>query len=222
MERGIVTALALNGACAIHDWEIAYVGQTSEKVSESLESGNFGMVHETPKAINAAAKRAAREGLGFGEALGQDIEESTFPYKSYSLIGAAYRLGVPLTLHVSIGCDTVHMHGDADGASIGAATMTDFRRLLKVVLNLESGIWLNVGSAVVLPEVFLKVLSMARNLEGKPQRITTADLDMIRHYRTQQNVLARPGGPNYSLTGHHEIMIPLLRWGVMWELEKGQ
>lgn len=220
IERGVITALALNGAGAVHDWEVAYGGVTSEDVAESLSDGSFGMCADTAEALNSAADRAARDGEGFGAMLGRDIEESDFPLKSYSLLAAGYRMGIPTTLHVSVGCDIVHMHAGADGASIGAATMADFRKLAGVTARLDKGVWLNVGSAVVLPEVFLKTVAMARNLTGKPKDFVAGDLDMIRHYRPHQNVLTRPGGRGLTVTGHHEILIPLLRWGVLSEMEK--
>ncbi|MFH1998035.1 MAG: hypothetical protein ABIK28_00075 [Planctomycetota bacterium] len=219
MERGVITALAFNGAGAIHDWEIAFAGATSEKVADTLSDGSFGMVHETPRAINGAARKASEENLGFGEVLGREIELSDLPYKAFSLFAAGYRLKIPVTVHVCLGCDTVHMHADADGAAIGKASMTDFQRLCRVTAELDGGVWLNIGSSVVLPEVFLKALSVTRNLKGAPQHFTAADLDMIRHYRPTQNVLSRPGGRSIALTGHHEIMIPLLRWGILSELE---
>lgn len=219
MEKGIVTAMAMNGAGAIHDWEIAYAGATSEKVDHTLTDGSFGMVDETPEAINRAVADAAAQDLGFGEVLGKRIEESDMPHKRFSLFAAAHRLGVPITVHVCMGCDTVHMHANADGATTGKASMTDFRKLCDVVADLENGVWLNIGSSVVLPEVFLKALSITRNLKGTPKQFTTADLDMIRHYRPTQNVLSRPGGRSIALTGHHEIMIPLLRWGILSELD---
>jgi hypothetical protein len=222
MERGIVKALAMNGAGAIHDWEIAYAGATSEKVAQTLADGSFGMVRETPESLNAAAALAARDNLGFGEALGREIEASDFPYKNHSLFAAAARLGIPATVHVCLGCDTVHMTADADGAAIGRASMKDFRKITDVVAGLEGGVWLNIGSSVVMPEVFLKALSVTRNLTGKPERFTAADLDMIRHYRPRENVLSRPGGESFALTGHHEIMVPLLRWGVLSVLAKGE
>lgn len=219
MERGIVTGLAFNGAGAVHDWELAFAGMTSEKVSETITNGFFGMVRETPQVLNSVVRGAATEGIGFGEALGKAIEGSDFPHKSLSLFAAAYRLGLPATVHVAIGCDTIHMFDSADGASIGAASMSDFRTLADVIAGLENGVWLNIGSSVVLPEVFLKALSMARNLTGEPKKFTTANLDMIRHYRPQQNVLSRPGGTAVSITGHHEILVPLLRWGILWALK---
>jgi len=220
MERGFITALALNGAGAVHDWEIALAGKTSEDVGKGLKDGSFGMCRDTAEAVNGAAERAAREGLGFGEAMGREIASSKAPYLSHSLLAAGFRLKIPVTLHVSLGCDIIHMHPSADGRHIGAATLTDFRRLAAVTTRLDDGVWLNVGSSVVLPEVFLKTLSMARNLYGKPKRFTTADMDMIRHYRPGQNVVMRPGGTGLAVTGHHEIMIPLLRWGVLTERAK--
>ncbi len=220
MERRLVTALAFNGAGEVHDWEIAKLGVTSEDVWMGLKDGSFGMCPETAEALHGAADRAASENAGFGETLGREIERADVPFKSYSLLAAGYRLGIPVTVHVSLGCDIVHMHDGADGGSIGKASLRDFRRLAAVTARLENGVWLNVGSTVVLPEIFLKTLSMARNLEGKPRNFTTADLDMIRHYRPGENVVRRPGGQGIALTGHHEIMIPLLRWGILSEQMK--
>jgi len=221
MERGLVSAVALNGAGVIHDHELAMVGGTSEDVSEGLEDGSFGMARETAEAINGAAGQAAREDRGFGETLGAQILSSNLPFKETSIVAAGCRLGLPVTVHVSIGCDIVHMHANADGGAIGAASMFDFRVLTGIVADLEGGVWLNIGSSVVLPEVFLKALSVVRNVSrGSPKVFTTANLDMLRHYRPQQNVVERPGGRGLSITGHHEIMIPLLRWGVLHELAR--
>lgn len=217
MERGFVTALALNGAGAIHDWEIARAGRTSEDVQAGLAQGTFGMCRDTARALNGAAGRAARAGKGFGETLGADMEAEGLPFRRYSLLAAGVRIGIPVTVHVCLGCDIVHMHADAKGDAIGQASLHDFRRLAAVTARLEGGVWMNVGSSVVLPEVFLKTLSMARNLTGGPRRFLTADLDMIRHYRSMENVVHRPGERGLALTGHHEILIPLLRWGVLEE-----
>ncbi|MBU0755458.1 MAG: hypothetical protein KJ645_09995 [Planctomycetes bacterium] len=222
MERRIVTALAFNGAGAIHDWEIAYAGATSEQVADTLGDGSFGMVHETPKAMSEVVDQAARQGRGFGEILGAILDRSEFPYKEFSLFAAAHRFGVPATVHVCIGCDTVHMAAGAKGAHIGEASLNDFKVLTRVVAGLEGGVWLNIGSAVVLPEVFMKALTVSRNLTGSPKKFTAADLDMFQHFRPRQNVLSRPGGEGLALTGHHEIMIPLLRWGVLSELARGK
>ncbi len=213
MERGALTGLVLNGAGAVHDWEVAAIGATSEDVAAVLSSGRFGMAEETGRELNAAAKEAASSGEGFGEALGRRIANSSLPHRETSLLARAWTLRVPATVHVAIGSDIVHQHPSADGAAIGAATYTDFKRLVTVVCGLSGGVWLNCGSAVQLPEVFLKALSVSENLLGGVSGFTTANLDMIRHYRTEENVLRRPtreGGRFFSLIGHHEINIPLL------------
>ena len=213
MEEGTVTALALNGAGAIHDWEIAAIGATSEDVGRVLHQGRFGMSEETGRALNEAAAEAARGGEGLGEVLGRRIVEARLPHLGKSLLGRAHELGVPVTVHVAIGSDIVHQHPAADGAAIGAATFTDFRRLVTIVSGLAGGVWINIGSAVQLPEVFLKALSIAENLGHDPAGFATANLDMIRQYRTDENVLRRPTlgkGRSFALTGHHEINVPLL------------
>lgn len=213
MQRGTITALVLNGAGAIHDWETAAIGETSEDVAAGLDDGSFGMVTETGVAINAAAAEAATQGAGFGETLGRRIADSDLPHRELSLLAATHRLGLPATIHVTLGADTVHVHPSADGAAIGGATFTDFRRLVSLVGRLAGGVWINCGSAVQLPEVFLKALTAARNLGHDVAPITTANLDMQRHYRVEQNVLARPtrrGGESFNLIGHHEINVPLL------------
>lgn len=213
MEEGTVTALALNGAGAIHDWEIAAIGATSEDVGRVLHQGRFGMAEETGRALNEAAAEAARGGEGLGEVLGRRIVEARLPHLGKSLLGRAHELGVPVTVHVAIGSDIVHQHPAADGAAIGAATFTDFRRLVTIVSGLAGGVWINLGSAVQLPEVFLKALSIAENLGHDPAGFATANLDMIRQYRTDENVLRRPTlgkGRSFALTGHHEINVPLL------------
>jgi len=213
MRRGTITALVLNGAGAIHDWEMAAIGETSEDVAAALSDGSFGMVTETGQAVNAAAIAAAREGAGFGEVLGREIARSSLAHRELSLLAAAFDLDLPATVHVTLGADTVHMHPTADGAAIGAATFTDFRRAASLVAELEGGVWINCGSAVQLPEVFLKALTIARNLGHHVAAFTTANLDMQRHYRVEQNVLDRPtrgGGAWFNLIGHHEINIPLL------------
>ncbi len=218
MERGIVTALATNGSGAIHDFEIAAVGHSSEDVGAGLEDGSWGMVAETAEALNGGAQRARDEGRGLGAALGRRLLEQAPPHVGLSLLATAARLDLPFTVHVGIGTDTVHMHGDADGAAIGAASMHDFRLLAAVIADLSGGVYLNVGSAVILPEVFVKALNVARNLGHEVQDFTTANLDMLRHYRPKVNVLDRPGGTAIEITGHHEINVPLLRWDVLRRL----
>jgi deoxyhypusine synthase len=213
MERGIIKALVFNGAGAIHDWEIAALGETSEDVAAGLDDGSFGMVDETGRALAAAAQEAADAGQGMGQALGRRIAQSELRYRKLSLLATAYGLGIPATVHVAIGGDIVHMHPEADGSAIGAATFTDFKRLATVVGQLGEGVWIHCGSAVQLPEVFLKALTVARNLGNQVAPITMANLDMLRHYRVEQNVLQRPtrlGGAAYNLIGHHEINVPLL------------
>lgn len=213
MEDRTITALATTGACAIHDWEIAAIGATSEDVGRSLHEGRFGMAEETGRALNDAATEAASCGEGFGETLGKRIVEENLPHRRHSLLARAYELGVPATVHVAIGADTVHQHPGADGSAIGAATFTDFRKLVTIVSGLAGGVWINVGSAVHLPEVFLKALSVVENLGHDLTGLATANLDMIRHYRTDENVLRRPTvgrGRSFALTGHHEINVPLL------------
>ncbi|HZN54421.1 MAG TPA: hypothetical protein VFB67_03795 [Candidatus Polarisedimenticolaceae bacterium] len=213
MEDGAISSLALNGAAAIHDWEIAAIGATSEDVGRSLHAGRFGMAEETGRALNDAAREAARDGSGFGAVLGKRIVEGGLPHREASLLARAFELDLPATVHVAIGADIVHQHPAADGAAIGAATFTDFRKLVTIVSELAGGVWINLGSAVQLPEVFLKALSIAENLGHDVTGFATANLDMIRHYRTDENVLRRPTlgrGRSFALTGHHEINVPLL------------
>ena len=223
MNRGIINALVFNGAGAIHDWEIAALGETSEDVASGLDDGSFGMVDETGRALAEAAREAAEAGEGLGQVLGRRIAQSDLRHRELSLLATAYRLGIPATVHVAIGGDIVHMHPEADGASIGAATFTDFRRLATVVGRLGQGVWIHCGSAVQIPEVFLKALTIARNLGNRFDPITMANLDMLRHYRVEQNVLRRPtrlGGAAYNLIGHHEINVPLLSAAIRLEIEK--
>lgn len=213
MEDGTLTALAVTGAGAIHDWEIAAIGATSEDVGRALHQGRFGMAEETGRALNDAAKEAAATGAGFGETLGRRIVEAGLPHRGKSLLARAHELGIPVTVHVAIGSDIVHQHPSADGAAIGEATFTDFKKLVTLVSGLAGGVWINLGSAVQLPEVFLKALSIAENLGHDVTGFATANLDMIRHYRTDENVLRRPTlgkGRSFALTGHHELNVPLL------------
>jgi len=212
MRRRYATAFALNGAAAIHDFEIAIAGQTSEDVEAVLPDGTFGTAEETGREMNAALHGEA----GFGEALGGHLEKIADPrYASVSLLHEAYRLAIPVTVHVAIGTDTPHTHPTADGGAIGRATHQDFRLLCALVKELnDGGVYLNVGSAVLLPEVFLKAVSVVRNLGHPLANFTTANFDFLQHYRPRVNVVERPharsGGKGYSITGHHEIMIPLL------------
>jgi len=214
MEEGLLTGVAMNGAGAIHDFELAYAGSTSEDVGPALEDGSFGMAHETADFLNGSAADAALGGLGFGEALGQAILDEGLPNTALSITAAGARLGIPVTVHVAMGTDIVHMHPSASGAAIGEASLSDFHRFAARVERLEGGVYLNAGSAVILPEVFLKVLAMARNRKkGLPRRFVTANLDFIPAYRPLTNVVRRPtagGGTGYQITGHHELLLPLL------------
>lgn len=215
LDRGVITAVALNGAGIIHDFEIATVGRSSEDVGAGLEDGSFGMARETAAAVNGAALDAMRRGIGLGQAIGEAIAAAAAPFASLSILAACARLRRPATVHVALGSDIVHMHPGADGAAIGAASMADFRLLAAVVAQMSQGVYLNLGSAVVLPEVFLKALNLARNVGHRVADFTTANLDQIRHYRPRMNVLSRPGGRAIELVGHHEFTLPLLRLAVL-------
>jgi hypothetical protein len=216
MRRGYVTAFALNGSAAIHDFEIALAGHTSEDVESVLPDGRFGAAEETGRLMNQAIAAGDRDGIGIGEALGRCLESvAAAPYAESSLLLQAYRSNTPVTVHVALGTDTPHTHPAADGAAIGSASLRDFRLLCSYVAGLDGGgVYLNVGSAVVMPEVFLKAVSAVRNLGHPLAGFTTANFDFLQHYRPRVNVVERPhaqsGGAGYSLTGHHEILIPLL------------
>ncbi|KAF0247703.1 MAG: hypothetical protein FD167_2894 [bacterium] len=214
MKRGFVTGLAMNGSAAIHDFEIALVGFTSEDVDASLGKGDFGMAEETGQFINQAALLAVEENIGFGEALGKKLARLNPTNANVSLICAAYQEKIPLTIHLAIGTDIVHMHKTADGATLGAATHHDFRLFCSLVTELSGGgVYLNLGSAVLMPEVFLKAVTVVRNLGLPLEDFTTANLDFIQHYRPLTNVVKRPVvgvGKGYAITGHHELLIPLL------------
>lgn len=220
VRRGIVTSLHMAGSTAIHDHELAQVGATSEDVASGLVEGEYGMADETGSAFANAAERAAREGCGLGRALGLGILEGGYPYGDGSLLAEAARRGIPCTVHVAIGTDTVHVHPDCDGAAVGASTHQDFRIACSVVSRLEHGVWLNIGSAVILPEVFLKAVTVARNTGHLLADLTTANLDMLRHYRPLTNVVKRPSARGFNLLGHHEILLPLLRLAVLRELAR--
>jgi len=213
MARGYVSALALNGAGVIHDVELALGGATSEDVDEALGPGTFGMAEETGTGINAAIVRGVAKGAGLGRAVAEWIASEQPPHADISLLCAAARLGIPVTVHVAVGTDIVHMHPDASGAAIGEGSLRDFRHLAASVAQLRGGVYLNCGSAVVLPEVFLKAVAVVRNRGHDLTGITTVDLDFRQHYRPLTNVVRRPTagiGRGIHLTGHHEIMIPLL------------
>lgn len=219
MERGYVTGLALNGAGIVHDFELAAVGHTSEEVAEGLDSGAFGMARETGEELNRAIVEGVRDGLGLGAAVGRHIEQRRLRYRQHSLLAAAWRRGLPATVHVAIGTDIVHMHPACDPAALGTASHLDFRIFAAQVARLGGGgVYLNVGSAVLLPEVFLKAVTLARNLGHELTDITTANLDFIQSYRPNTNVVQRPTrgvGRGFSLTGHHELMLPLLRAAIL-------
>lgn len=224
MRRGIVTAIAGNGATAIHDVEVAMVGATSEDVGETIREGRFGMAQETAEFFAEAARRAVDDGAGYGGSIGRLIRQRGLPNASHSLLATAAEMGIPATVHVAIGTDTVHMPALADGAHIGAASLADFRILCGVVRHMGAaepggagGVWCNVGSAVILPEVFLKAVSVARNLGADLDPLITVNLDQIRHYRPSQNVVGRPvaAGRGHDITGHHEILLPLLRQAII-------
>jgi hypothetical protein len=225
LRRGIVTHVALNGAAAIHDYELAAFGGTSEEVETGLGDGTFGMAEETGVEMNAAIAAAAAGGAGMGEGLALALaQRSELPGRECSVLLAALEADVPVTVHAAIGAEIIHQHPAADGAALGATSHRDFRRLAgSLPLLDDGGVVLNLGSAVILPEVFLKALTIARNLHaGAPTRFVAADFDMQRHYRPRVNVVQRPtksGGEGFLLTGHHELMIPLLVWGVLQELE---
>ena len=213
LERGVLSAVAMNGAGIVHDFELAAVGETSEDVAEQLRDGSFGMAEETGRALNEAAREGAKKGIGLGEAMGRKILADAPPHASLSIVAAGVRLDVPVTVHVALGTDVVHMHPTADGAAIGATSLRDFRILAAVVADLEGGVFVNLGSAVIIPEVFLKALSLARNTGHVVNDLLTVNMDFNRHYRPMTNVVSRPtqqGGIGIHLTGHHEIMFPLL------------
>jgi hypothetical protein len=212
MRAGAVRCIAVNGAVTIHDYELAYFGSTSENVASGLADGSFGMAAETSSGINSIISRASAEGLGYGEALGKDISENA-PREDISLLGTAYKLGIPVTAHIAIGTDIIHQTADADGKAIGDCSLRDFRIFCEQVRGLDNGgVFINIGSSVILPEVFLKALTVARNTQGRIQDFTTAVFDVNMHYRCMENVVKRPvenGGKGFYFIGHHEIMIPL-------------
>ncbi|MDQ3211190.1 MAG: deoxyhypusine synthase family protein [Acidobacteriota bacterium] len=213
MERGFVSALATNGAGVIHDFEVALSGGTSEDVEEALGPGRFGMAEETGRLLNGAINDGVARGLGVGQAVGSALMRMKPPHGALSILAAAARLEIPVTVHIALGTDIIHMHQDASGARLGEGSLRDFRYFCSSVARLAGGVYLNCGSAVVLPEVFLKAVALARNGGASLDGMTTVNLDFVRLYRPHTNVVTRPVagvGRGYSLTGHHEIMIPLL------------
>jgi hypothetical protein len=221
MQRGLLSCIALNGAGAIHDVEIALAGKTSEDVAASLAKGQFGMAAEAAEFINRAVSGVRHENKGMGRSIGEALLTRRAPFNTTSIIAAAARLGIPCTIHVSIGSDTIHMHPTFDGAATGRASHDDFITFADQVRRLSGGVYLNIGSAVVLPEVFLKAFSLATNLGKTPRNLTTVNMDFIRHYRPSVNVVERPTrlqGKGFHLIGHHEIMLPLLAAAVVEEM----
>lgn len=218
IERGVVTAVAMNGSAAIHDFELAYAGKTSEDVAAQLPGGHFGMARETADAFAIASQAGAEHDRGLGHALGEHIDQLNCPHADRSVVRAAYRAGIPCTIHVALGTDIVHMHPHVSGAALGAASLIDFRKLCTVVSGLAGGVWMNLGSAVVLPEVFLKCVSVVRNFGHDLDGLVAVNLDKESRYRTLMNVLFRPASEGIELIGHHEILLPLLHAAVAAKL----
>ena len=224
MKRDIITAVAMNGAVIIHDFELAYLGHTSEEVDAEIDSGRFGMAEDTGRILNTAIVEGWEKGTGIGESVGRYIlrHSRQFPNRKRSLLATGARLGTPMTVHVAIGTDIIHMHPSANGPAIGGGSLIDFHKLAAVVAGMEGGVYLNLGSAVLLPEVYLKTVSLGRNLGRALKNITTVNMDFLPHYRPLTNVVKRPtqkGGRGYSLIGHHEIMVPLLAAAVVERLK---
>ncbi|MGD9852100.1 MAG: hypothetical protein AB7T38_12600 [Nitrospirales bacterium] len=225
MRKGVITALAMNGAVIIHDFELAYLGQTSEEVEAEIDSGRFGMAEDTGRILNEAIIAGWKSGMGIGSAVGHYMQTHPrmFPHRRHSLLATGTQLGLPVTVHVAIGTDIIHMHPHANGEAIGEGSLRDFRTLAAVVSGMEGGVYLNLGSAVLLPEVFLKTVTLGRNLGHALKRITTVNMDFLSHYRPLTNVVKRPtqkGGHGYALTGHHELMVPLLAAAVLEKLKR--
>jgi len=222
MNKGIISSVALNGAGIIHDSEIAMVGQTSEDVSNGLREGSFGMAKETGRIINEAISAGVEKDWGIGESVGKKLLELDLPHNNLSILATGARLKIPVTVHVAIGTDIIHMHPSCNGGAVGKGTHIDFRLFSSVISHLEKGVYLNIGSSVILPEVFLKAVTLVRNLGHALKDFTTVNMDFIQHYRPLTNVIKRPtleGGKGYSITGHHEIMVPLLAAAVLEELK---
>ena len=224
MRRGVIDHVAMNGAGAIHDFEIATVGQTSEDVATQLGKGEFGFAAETGRGLAEAARRGCEpppgEEAGFGYGLGRMLLERKAKFVEFSVAAEAVRLRIGVSVHACLGCDIVHMHPEADGADIGQASMLDFRHVCRFVHGLNGGVWMNFGCAVVLPEVFLKAVSVAINLGANLENMTTANLDMLRQYRAETNVVLRPPGRGITIIGQHELMLPLLRMAILARLEQ--
>jgi hypothetical protein len=222
MQRGIITGVAMNGAGIIHDLEVAMAGQTSEDVAASIDDGSFGMARETCEFLSAAIAECHPKSSGLGQAVGRAIIDQKLPLRKQSILAAGWRLDIPVTVHVAIGTDIIHMHPRFDPAKTGQASHTDFRLFTSMVGSLQDGVYLNVGSAVILPEIFLKAVTLARNVGYTLDNFTTVNMDFIRHYRSLTNVVQRPtarGGTGINLVGHHEILVPLIAAGLIEELE---
>ncbi|MEW6066805.1 MAG: hypothetical protein AB1610_00695 [Nitrospirota bacterium] len=222
LNRGIITAIATNGACIVHDFELSFIGRTSEDVARELCTGTFGMAKETGEYLNKAIKDGVKMGYGIGKSIGEFINKSRFRLKDKSIFANACKLDIPATVHVAIGTDIIHMHPEANGSYIGEGSFRDFKLFVSVVSDLGGGVYINLGSAVIMPEVFLKALTVARNLGNTVENIITVNMDFIQHYRPRENVLRRPTiekGSAYALTGHHEIMLPLLAAAIIEEME---
>jgi deoxyhypusine synthase len=220
IKRGVVKAIAMNGSAAIHDFELAFAGKTSENVSAQLPKGEFGMARETADVFAVAAHHGAENNIGLGWALGRHLDEMGCPYNETSLVLAAYRAGIPCTIHVALGTDIVHMHPHVSGAALGAASLTDFRRLCSVVAAMAHGVWMNLGSAVIMPEVFVKAVAVANNFGHNLDGLVTVNLDKQTQYRARVNVLERPSSEGIELIGQHEIILPLLHLAVTCQLAK--
>lgn len=224
-EEGVITAVAVNGATVIHDFEVAMIGGTSEDVGNVLHSGEFGFARETAEGINAALDEGMAAGVGFGQAVGEAILRRELPYAEQSLLATCVQNEIPITVHVAVGTDIIHQNPSTKGAVVGEMSYRDFRLLADVVCDLSGGVWLNVGSAVIMPEVFLKALSIAQNLGHHVDGFTTANFDMQQHYRPSLNVVSRPtsgSGRGYQITGHHEINIPLFAHAVLERLQQDE
>ena len=221
MDRGIITCVAMNGAGIIHDVELAMAGHTSEDVATAIDDGSFGMAEDTAVFLGKALAESQQNSDGLGQAVGRAIQQKKLPFSKQSILAAGVRLAIPVTVHVAIGTDIIHMHPQFDAARTGIATHRDFRLFSSVVATLQQGVYLNVGSAVILPEIFLKAVALARNQGHSLDHFTTVNLDMVRHYRPLTNVIDRPtakGGRGINLIGHHEIMLPLIAAGVIEQL----
>lgn len=218
INRGVITGLAMNGACLIHDFELAFAGKTSEDVDTAITDGSFGMAEETGYYLNEAIKSGAENNTGIGSAVGDMLLKLKPRYLGLSILASARKQGVPVTVHVALGTDIIHFHKNADHQAIGKGTMIDFKNFTELVSELSGGVFINIGSAVIIPEVFLKAITIARNLGHRVDNITTVNLDFVRQYRPLTNVVSRPtkgSGRGFSLTGHHEILVPLIFWSVM-------